>query len=133
MTIRRRIVTVAIFGLVLGTAFFPISSCSSVEESAIEEESLVWQGAAAFLAGVFTAANMDDIETSGFKENFHANYHWIKNVFLPHLREAPEHDWRTCDEYCIEMARKMSRGDPEREKQLRKILSQYQHEHGVTK
>ncbi len=132
MTIRCRNGAVAAIGFALGMALFQALSCSSAEESTIEGEGLVRQGAVAFLAGVFTVANMDDLDTSGFKENFHANYQWIKNVFLPHLKDTPKHDWRTCDEYCIKMAEKMSRGDPVREKQLREILSRYQHEHEET-
>lgn len=89
------------------------------------EEQEAWDATAVFLTGVFTIANADSLDSTVFFENFRANYDWIKNVFLPHLRGAPEHPWWKCDEYCVEMAKKLAKGDKEKEKELMESLSRY--------
>ena len=89
------------------------------------EEQAAWDVTAAFLAGVFTLANSDGLDSTIFSENFRSNYDWIKDVFLPHLRETGDHNWWECDEYCVKTARLLAKGDKEKEKELREILSRY--------
>jgi hypothetical protein len=132
-TIHRRARVRAAIGFLVAAVVFQALSCTPGEESTTEEESLVWNGAAAFLAGVFTVANMEDLDKSGFEKNFRTNYRWIKDIFLPHLRETPKHDWKICDDYCIKMAERMANGDPEKEKQLREELSRFRHEDRETR
>ena len=93
--------------------------------SLTSEENEVWDATAVFMTGVFTLANADSLDSTVFFENFRANYDWIKNVFLPHLKGTPEHPWWKCDEYCVEMAKKLSKGDKEKEKELMESLSRY--------
>ncbi len=128
-TFHRRSIALVPFGLLAAAFLLQSLSCSSAEESATEEQQRVWNGAAAFLAGVYTVANMEDLDVSGFETNFRANYEWIKNVFLPHLRDTEKHDWQICDKYCIVMAKRLAKGDPEKEKELREQLAEYKHGH----
>jgi hypothetical protein len=90
-----------------------------------EDEEAAWDVTAAFIAGVFTLANSDGLEGSIFFENFRANYDWVKNSFLPHLRDSPDHNWWECDEYCIKTARLLAKGDKDKEMELREALSRY--------
>jgi hypothetical protein len=128
-----RSIAVGIFGLLAGIVLLQSLSCSLDEESTLDEERRIWNGAAAFLAGVYTVANMEDLDPSGFETNFRSNYDWIKNVFLPHLEETEKHDWQICDNYCIEMAKRMANGDEEKEKELREKLTEYRHGHQESK
>jgi hypothetical protein len=93
--------------------------------SLTSEESEAWDATAVFITGVFTLANADSLDSTIFLENFRANYDWINNVFLPHLKGTPEHPWWKCDEYCVKMAKKLAKGDKEKEKELMETLSRY--------
>jgi hypothetical protein len=90
-----------------------------------DEEKATWDVTAAFLAGIFTLANSDGLDSTIFFENFRANYDWIKDEFLPHIRNSSDHNWWECDEYCIKTARLLAKGDKEKEKELRETLSRY--------
>jgi hypothetical protein len=90
-----------------------------------EEEQATWDVTAAFIAGVFTLASSDGLEGSVFFKNFRENYDWVKNSFLPHLRDDPKHNWWECDAYCIKTARLLAKGDKEKERELREALSRY--------
>jgi len=89
------------------------------------EENEAWDVTAVFVTGVFTIANADSLNSTVFFENFRANYDWINNVFLPHLKGTPEHPWWKCDEYCVETAKRLAKGDKEKEKELMESLSRY--------
>ena len=93
--------------------------------SLTSEENEAWDVTAVFLTGVFTIANADSLDSTVFFENFRANYDWINNVFLPHLKGTPEHPWWKCDEYCVETAKRLAKGDKEKEKELMESLSRY--------
>ncbi len=88
-------------------------------------EKEAWDATAVFVTGVFTIANADSLDSTVFFENFRANYDWINNVFLPHLRGTEKHPWWECDEYCVETAKRLSKGDKEKEKELMESLSRY--------
>jgi hypothetical protein len=117
----------------VGTVF--ITACNSdnvdppkqIETSLTDEETEAWDAVAVFLTGVFTVANADSFNTTIFKENFNANYDWIKDIFLPHLLGTAEHVWWKCDEYCVKTAKLMANGDKEREKELRELLARHKH------
>jgi hypothetical protein len=129
------------FGALLTACLLLSFACSSTpgEEPATEsdvathdhdhhvtdEETATWDVMAAFLAGVFTLANTDGLDNSIFFDNFRENYDWIKNEFLPHIRNSPDHNWWECNEYCIKTARILAKGDKEKEKELRETLSRY--------
>ena len=122
---RRTIFLISAGILTFWIAVLPSLSCSREESSAAVEETQIWDATVAFLAGVFTVANAKDLDTESLRENFRANYDWLKDVFLPHLKQTPKHDWQICNEFCVETAKRLAKGDPEREEELRKELSQY--------
>lgn len=104
----------------------PVGGRGQEPQTLTEAEKESWDATAVFLAGVFTIANAEGLDSTIFFENFRANYDWIKNVFLPHIRGTPEHPWWKCDEYCVETAKRLANGDEEREKELMEILSRYE-------
>ena len=55
--------------------------------------------------------------------NFWANYDWIKDVFLPHLRGTPPHDWKECL-ICNRAVKKLTNGDEELKEEVRPALAQ---------
>ena len=95
---------------------------------ALEDESLspgekeTWSALAVFLAGVFTLGTVEELDTAEFIRNFRANYQWVQHVFLPHLKETPAHDWRSCQELCVQAAKRLSKGHKEKEDTIRKAL-----------
>jgi hypothetical protein len=117
--------------ILFGTIFIAACASDTVEQQRqtevvlAENEEEAWDATAAFLAGVFTVANAESINSSVFLENFRANYDWIKNIFLPHLLGTSEHPWWECDEYCVKTAKLLAKGDKKREKELRESLARY--------
>ena len=99
-------------------------ACRVVREPVTEEERENWDGIALFLAGVFTDRRAGLEDRSAVAENFWANYDWIKDVFLVHLRGTPPHDWTTCRENCIPAVQKLTKGDDELEEKVRFTLAQ---------
>jgi hypothetical protein len=96
-----------------------------IQVTLTEEEEEAWDATAAFVAGVFTIANADSLDSTLFFENFRANYDWIKDIFLPHLLGTAEHLWWECDEYCVKTAKLLAKGDKKRERELMESLARH--------
>ncbi len=99
-------------------------TCRDLREPVTEQERENWDAIALFLAGVFTDSRTGLEERSAVAENFRANYDWIKDVFLVHLRGTLPHDWTTCRENCIPAVQKLTKGDDELEEKVRSTLAQ---------
>ena len=61
-------------------------SCSDERNPVRDEKKENWDATAFFLAGVFTVSQSSIDDNSLLLENFQANYDWLSDVFLPHLR-----------------------------------------------
>ena len=97
-------------------------ACRDHREPVTEEEKETWDATTLFLAGVFTDSSFDD--RAVVAENFWANYDWIKEVFLLHVRGTPPHDWTECRDNCIPAVQNLTKGDDELEEEVRSALAQ---------
>lgn len=110
-------------GLALAIIALVALSCSDNREPVTEEEKETWDATAFFLAGVFTVSNSSFDDNSVLRENFWANYEWLKDVFLPHVRGTPQHPWMTCPEYCVPAVKKLTKGDEDKEEEINSALA----------
>ena len=98
-------------------------SCSDERNPVRDQEKEAWDATAFFLAGVFTVSQSSIDDNSLLLENFQANYDWLSDVFLPHLRGTPEHPWTSCPEYCIPAVKILTKGDEEKEEQVKSAVA----------
>lgn len=124
----RRYPTFCLFALLACFLLAPNVARASTQEPLSKEEQKTWDVLAIFLAGVLTTGSLEELSAAEYIENFRANYAWIKNVFLPHLRESPEHDWQQCQKLCVEAAKRLAAGHQEKEDAVRKALERHKHE-----
>ena len=110
-------------GLALAITAVVALACSDNRESVTEEEKETSDATAFFLAGVFTVSKSSFDDNSVLLENFRANYEWLKDVFLPHLRGTPQHPWMTCSEYCVPAVKKLTKGDEDKEEEINSALA----------
>ena len=98
-------------------------ACRDQREPVTHEEKETWDATALFLAGVFTASKSSFNDRPQVVGNFWDNYDWIKDVFLPHLRGTPPHDWRECP-ICNLAVENLTNGDEELKEEVTPALAQ---------
>ncbi len=110
-------------GIALALVAVCALACRDQREPVTQEEKETWDATALFLAGVFAVSKNSFEDRHLVVGNFWANYDWIKDVFLPHLRGTPPHDWQECP-ICNPAVEKLTNGDKELKEEVRPALAQ---------